>query len=99
MYLFFIFLVLGLSVQEKKAFQTKVICLINLDKFDEALSSIERYHDANELHFEKAYCQYRLDKFAEAYDTLMKCVEPSYKEKELLAQIVSFLTLRANFSC
>lgn len=79
--------ILGLSVQEKKAFQTKVICLINLDKFDEALSSIERYHDANELHFEKAYCQYRLDKFTDAYDTLMKCENPSYKEKELLAQI------------
>lgn len=79
--------ILGLSVQEKKAFQTKVICLINLDKFDEALSSIERYHDATELFFEKAYCQYRLDKFTEAYDTLIKCEQPSYKEKELLAQI------------
>lgn len=81
--------VLGLSVNEKKAFQTKIICLINLDKFDEALSSIERYNDADDLYFEKAYCQYRLNSVDEAYATLSKCQNPGLKEKELMAQIVS----------
>jgi len=79
--------ILGLSVNEKKAFQTKIICLINLDKFDEALSSIERYNDAEDLYFERAYCQYRLNKVEEAYTTLSKCEEPGIKEKELMAQI------------
>lgn len=79
--------ILGLSVNEKKAFQTKIICLINLNKFDEALSSIERYNDADDLYFEKAYCQYRLNSVDEAYATLSKCQNPGLKEKELMAQI------------
>lgn len=79
--------ILGLSVHEKKAFHTKIVCLINLDKFDEALSSIERYDNAADLYFETAYCQYRLNKVEEAYATLIKCEDPSIKEKELLAQI------------
>jgi len=77
-----------LSVNEKKAFQTKIICLINLDKFDEALSSIERQNDAGDLYFEKAYCQYRVNQVQEAYATISKCQNPGIKEKELMAQIV-----------
>lgn len=79
--------ILGLSVNEKKAFQTKIICLINLDKFDEALSSIERQNDADDLYFEKSYCLYRTNKVNEAYATLAKCQSPGVKEKELMAQI------------
>jgi len=75
-------------VNEKKAFQTKIICLINLNKFDEALSSIQRQNDADDLYFEKAYCQYRLNQVQEAYDTICKCQTPGIKEKELSAQIV-----------
>ena len=88
---FFLSLVLGISLTEKKAFQTKIICLINLDKFDEALSSIERFNfaDGDDLCFERAYCQYRLHQLNEAYQTLAGCQNPGMKEKELLAQIVS----------
>ena len=81
--------VLGFSVNEKKAFQTKVVCLIHLGKFDEALSSIERNHDdTSELLFERAYCEYRMHKIEDAYATLLKCKQMTNKEKELLAQIV-----------
>lgn len=85
--------VLGLSVTEKKAFHCKVVCLIHLDKFDEALSSIERNPDASDLYFERAYCEYRLNKINEAYETLLKCKEMTTKEKELLAQVVSLILL------
>ena len=80
--------ILGFSIYETKAFQCKIVCLIHLDKFDEALTSIERSPDVNILSFEKAYCEYRLNKIDEAYATLQKCPEMTVKEKELLAQVV-----------
>jgi signal recognition particle subunit SRP72 len=78
-----------LSVNEKKAFQSKIVCLIHLGKFDEALTSIERNLDINDLYFERAYCEYRLNKIEEAYATLSKCKQMSVREKELLAQVVN----------
>lgn len=77
-------------MNEKKAFQTKIVCLINLEKFDEALTSIERFNDGNEFPFEKAYCAYRLNKTEEAYSILKNCNELGVKEKELLAQVVIY---------
>lgn len=79
--------ILGLSVTEKKAFHCKTVCLIHLEKFDEALTGIERNQDAHDLYFEKAYCEYRLNRVQEAYNTLIKCKDMAQKEKELLAQI------------
>lgn len=79
--------ILGLSVNEKKAFQSKIVCLIHLGKFDEALTSIERNPDASDLFFEKAYCEYRLNKIEDAYSTLSKSNKMTNKEKELLAQV------------
>ncbi len=74
-------------MNEKKAFHCKVVALIHLDKFDEAYTSIERNPDASDLIFEKAYCEYRMNKLTEAYETLSKCKEMGNKEKELLAQV------------
>jgi putative lipoic acid-binding regulatory protein len=79
--------VLGISVNEKKALHCKIVCLIQTNKFDEALTSIERAQDSSQLNFEKAYCEYRLNKIDAAYETLMKCNEKRNKEKELLAQV------------
>jgi signal recognition particle subunit SRP72 len=82
--------ILGLSVNELKAFHFKVVCLIHLDKFDEALVTLQRNTEfANELLFEKAYCEYRLNQIDEAYSTLKKCDDDtiSNKELELLAQV------------
>ncbi|CAF0799244.1 unnamed protein product [Brachionus calyciflorus] len=79
--------ILGLSVTEKKAFHCKTVCLIHLDKFDEALTGIERNPDAQDLYFEKAYCEYRLNRVQESYNTLIQCKNMTHKEKELLAQV------------
>lgn len=83
-------LVLGISVNDKKAFHCKIVCLINLNKFDEALSSIEKFpNELNDFYFEKAYCQYRLNLIENALQTLQTCPKLTFKEKELLAQVVS----------
>lgn len=79
--------ILGYSIYETKAFQCKIVCLIQLDKFDEALTSIERSTEVGILHFEKAYCEYRMNKNIESYTTLKSCKEMGIKEKELLAQV------------
>lgn len=79
--------ILGLSVNEKKAFHCKTVCLIQMDKFDEALSGIERNHEANDLFFEKAYCEYRLNRVQDAYNTIRQSNQMTNREKELLAQI------------
>ena len=41
-YFFAEYLVLGIASNEKKATQCKIICLMQLDKFDEALSTITK---------------------------------------------------------
>lgn len=79
--------ILGLSVTEKKAFQCKIVCLIQLDRFDEALTSITNQGDDSGLIFERAYCEYRLNKLQEAYDTVKKSQQSNLKINELLAQI------------
>lgn len=74
---------------EKKAFQTKIVCLIHMDKFDEALSSIEKFPaELDEFLFERAYCEYRLNKTEDAFNTLKKCKQMGNKENELMAQVV-----------
>jgi hypothetical protein len=40
--LLFKYLVLGISSNEKKATHCKIICLMQLDKFDEALNTITK---------------------------------------------------------
>lgn len=81
---------MGLSVTEKKAFQSKIVCLIHMDKFDEALTSIEKFPaEPEEFLFERAYCEYRLNKIEDAYHTLKRCKEMGNRENELLAQVVS----------
>lgn len=44
------------------------------------------------MDFEKAYCFYRLNKLKEAEDVLKSIENPSMKEKDLLAQVVSCFT-------
>ena len=64
-----------------------------MDKFEEALSSIERFNEGNDFTFEKAYCAYRLNKTEEAYSILKQSSMLGVKEKELLAQVVNLLIL------
>lgn len=60
-----------------------------MDKFDEALTSIEKFPaEAEEFLFERAYCEYRLNKIEAAYSTLKKCKNMANREIELMAQVV-----------
>lgn len=71
------------------AFHSKVVCLIHLGRFDEALTAMKKYtHFSNGLNFEKAYCEYRLNKTNEALQTLRAVEKPDYQTQELLAQVL-----------
>lgn len=82
------FSVLGIAANEEKALHCKVICLIQLSKFDEALRYIEK-NNLNELIFEKAYCQYRNNQPDLALNTIeaVKFERLPQNIKELKAQI------------
>ena len=76
-------------MNDKKAFHCKIVCLIQLGKFDEALTSIQRFpSELNDFNFERAYCEYRLNQVENSLKTLKSCQTMTYKEKELLAQVV-----------
>ncbi|XP_076102018.1 signal recognition particle subunit SRP72-like [Mytilus galloprovincialis] len=71
------------------AFHCKIVCLIKEDKFDQALTSINKAKDLSSgLHFEKAYCQYRLNRTKEALTTLRSVDKPDTRVKELLSQVL-----------
>lgn len=73
-----------------KALQSKVVALIRLQSFDDALEIIGSM-DANqqkELFYEKAYCLYRSNKPQETIEILRESKDDSQKVKELMAQSV-----------
>jgi len=80
--------ILGLDVTEQKALQCKVVCLIQVSKFDEALKYIEKNN--LDMDFEKAYCEYRKNQPEAALKTVeavnLNPLPP--KLKELKAQIL-----------
>lgn len=53
---------MSIAPDETKAAQCKAIALIQQSKFDEALKFIEKSKLTQSLLFEKAYCEYRLNK-------------------------------------
>ena len=81
--------ILGIAQDEEAAFQCKVICCIQLSKFNDALQFISRNPRlAANLQFEKAYCLYRLNQVPEALKVVEVVQNPSLKLKELKAQIL-----------
>lgn len=82
--------ILGVAPHEFLAFYCKVVCLLELSRFDEALTQINKNPEyLQNLVFEKAYCYYRLNKLNEA----LKTIESNdgnldYRTKELKAQIL-----------
>lgn len=83
------FVVLGLAVTEGKALHCKVVCLMQLSKFDEAIEFIEK-NKLNQLVFEKAYCQYRNNSPELALKTIetLEGQTLPHNVKELKAQIL-----------
>ncbi|XP_026485848.2 signal recognition particle subunit SRP72 [Vanessa tameamea] len=83
--------VLQIAPNEQKAFHCKVICFIQLHNFKEALSVLSNSKNAAlaaDLHFEKAYSQYRLNSSKEALETVDSATELTPALKELRAQIL-----------
>lgn len=82
--------VISIAPEESKAVHCKIVALIQLSKFDEALKFIEKTPSAHSLIFEKAYCEYRLNK----PDIALKTIESAKINplppnlKELKAQVL-----------
>lgn len=87
----FSFSVLNISPEDKTASHCKAVCLIQTSKFQEAVQFIERYK-LNDLVFEKAYCEYRLNLPDKALKTIDSVNVPinqlPEKLKELRAQVL-----------
>lgn len=74
---------------EEKAFHCKVVCFIQLSRFQDGLKAILNQPKlSSQLVFEKCYCQYRLNQPQEALKTLNAITSLSMKLKELKAQIL-----------
>ncbi|GBP78196.1 Signal recognition particle subunit SRP72 [Eumeta japonica] len=83
--------VLQIAPNEQKAFHCKVVCFIQLHNFKEALSILcnpKNASLANDLYFEKAYVQYRLNCPKDALQTVDNAPELTPVLKELRAQIL-----------
>uniref|UniRef100_A0A1I8FJ88 Signal recognition particle subunit SRP72 n=1 Tax=Macrostomum lignano TaxID=282301 RepID=A0A1I8FJ88_9PLAT len=76
------------SPDEQKAFQCKTAALIHLGKFEDCLHHLKpsRSKFGVEQKFERAYCEYRLNRLAEALASLENC--DSLRDQELRAQVL-----------
>eukprot|EP00057_Strongylocentrotus_purpuratus_P009534 XP_011664008.1 PREDICTED: signal recognition particle subunit SRP72 [Strongylocentrotus purpuratus] len=74
---------------DETAFKCKIVCLIHQSQFQIAVKEIVNNPNlASGLSFEKAYCQYRLNKISEALSTIRNVSDPSPKLQELLGQVL-----------
>ncbi|KAK9889217.1 hypothetical protein WA026_004495 [Henosepilachna vigintioctopunctata] len=83
--------IIGVAPHDKLAFHCKIVCLIQLNKFEEAIQLLNKKSEyASLLIFEKAYCHYRINQHGEALQVLEKCpdVNEDYRIKELKAQVL-----------
>ncbi|KAK0075073.1 hypothetical protein PV325_007424 [Microctonus aethiopoides] len=81
--------ILGIAQDEEAAIHCKIICLIQLSKFNEAIQFLTKCPRLSiNLDFEKAYCLYRLNQVSDALEVVEKVANPSLKIKELKAQIL-----------
>lgn len=75
--------------KDDKAMHCKVVCLIYLNQFEEALKFIQSTPEIDGiLIFEKAYCQYRLRQTDKALDTINDAEKLDIRLMELKAQIL-----------
>ncbi|CAL1536982.1 unnamed protein product [Lymnaea stagnalis] len=81
--------ILQQNPEEFKAFNCKIVSLLLLDRFDEALTALnkDKTHTGT-LKFEKAYCEYRLNRTNEALNTLRSITSHNTRSKELLCQVL-----------
>ncbi|KAH8018411.1 hypothetical protein HPB51_005824 [Rhipicephalus microplus] len=74
---------------EERALQCKVVCLIQLGNFKDAIDVINKNSKhIGDMAFEKAYCLYRLNDTKEAWKLLSCITTQSFRVKELKAQVL-----------
>ncbi|XP_026703163.1 signal recognition particle subunit SRP72 [Athene cunicularia] len=82
---------LQISKDDVTALQCKVVCLIQNGSFKEALSVINTHTKvltSDIIAFEKAYCEYRLNRIENALKTIQSASQQTDKLKELYGQVL-----------
>ncbi|XP_027491228.1 signal recognition particle subunit SRP72 [Corapipo altera] len=83
--------ILQISKDDVTALQCKVVCLIQNGNFKEALSIINTHTKvltSDIIAFEKAYCEYRLNRIESALKTIQSANQQTDKLKELYGQVL-----------
>ncbi|XP_052538234.1 signal recognition particle subunit SRP72 isoform X2 [Tympanuchus pallidicinctus] len=83
--------ILQISKDDVTALQCKVVCLIQNGSFKEALSVINTHTkvlSSDVIAFEKAYCEYRLNRIENALKTIQSASQQTDKLKELYGQVL-----------
>ncbi|NXY26609.1 SRP72 protein, partial [Atrichornis clamosus] len=83
--------ILQINKDDVTALQCKVVCLIQNGNFKEALSVINTHTKvltSDIIAFEKAYCEYRLNRIESALKTIQSASEQTDKLKELYGQVL-----------
>ncbi|XP_029457529.1 signal recognition particle subunit SRP72 [Rhinatrema bivittatum] len=83
--------ILQVSKDDVTALQCKVVCLIQTGSFKEALNVIHSHTKvltSDVIAFEKAYCEYRLNRIENAQKTIESASKQTDKLKELYGQVL-----------
>ncbi|NXT58501.1 SRP72 protein, partial [Pluvianellus socialis] len=83
--------ILQISKDDVTALHCKVVCLIQNGNFKEALSVINTHTKvltSDVIAFEKAYCEYRLNRIENALKTIQSASQQTDKLKELYGQVL-----------
>ncbi|XP_066852437.1 signal recognition particle subunit SRP72 [Anser cygnoides] len=83
--------ILQISKDDVTALHCKVVCLIQNGSFKEALSVINTHSkvlSSDVIAFEKAYCEYRLNRIENALKTIQSASQQTDKLKELYGQVL-----------
>nr|KAF6502838.1 signal recognition particle 72 [Molossus molossus] len=83
--------ILQINKDDVTALHCKVVCLIQNGSFKEALNVINTHTKVlanNSLSFEKAYCEYRLNRIENALKTIESASQQTDKLKELYGQVL-----------
>ncbi|KAM6075964.1 signal recognition particle subunit SRP72 isoform 1-T1 [Chlamydotis macqueenii] len=83
--------ILQISKDDVTALQCKVVCLIQNGNFKEALGVINTHTKvltSDVIAFEKAYCEYRLNRIENALKTIQSASQQTDKLKELYGQVL-----------
>ncbi|CAN8208816.1 unnamed protein product [Coccothraustes coccothraustes] len=83
--------ILQINKDDVTALQCKVVCLIQNGNFKEALGVINTHTKvltSDVIAFEKAYCEYRLNRIESALKTIQSASQQTDKLKELYGQVL-----------